>query len=59
MTIEEYRSVNDNKNYKQTPFQLREKDYMYMYSNEVYRIGEYEDNNGEKGIVQFKNVGTP
>ena len=31
---------------------------MYMYSNEVYWIGEYEDYNCERGIAQFMNRAT-
>ena len=37
--------------------------YMYMcicmYSDEEYRIGEYNDYTCERGIVQFMNCVTP
>ena len=59
MTVEEYASIYDNKKYTPTPFQLREKDYMYLYSKEEYWIGEYDDHMCERGIAQFMNYATP
>ena len=44
LTVEEYVNIYDNKkNYTTTLFQLREKDYMYLYSKEEHWIGEYDD----------------
>ena len=57
MPVEEYACIYDNKkNYTPTPFQLREKDYMYLYSNEEYWMEENDDYTCELGIinVQFR-----
>ena len=60
MTVEEYASIYDNKkNYTSTPFQLRERDYTHLYSNEEYWICEYNHYTCERGIAKFMNCATP
>ena len=59
MTVEEYADIYTNKEYKPTPLQRRDTDYMYKFSKNEYWIGEYDDRNCERGIAKIMNCATP
>ena len=51
LTAEEYTRIYDNKKYTPTLEQMKEKDYIYRYSNNEYWIGEYEDYYCERSTI--------
>ena len=58
MRADEYKSNYEDNLYISTTLQIR-KDFMYMCSNDLFWIGEYDDYKFERAIAQFFNCTTP